>query len=85
MDPISIDLRFNEAEVIFARLLRNMNATCRRTCLEYRLPARFAIRFLQTTAQFGIPLRVAHDELHAENYKGVLPKAIPALSHPWCN
>ncbi len=66
MDPVGIDLRLNQAEVILARLLRNMNATCGRTCFEYRLSASFAIRFLQTTAQFGILLRLAHDELHSQ-------------------
>jgi len=85
VNPIGVNLGFNEAEVIFAGTLRNVNATCGCACPESRLLARFAITFLQTGAQLRIPLRLAHDELHAKKLckgtvKGSFWRAPPILA-----
>jgi hypothetical protein len=69
MNPIGVNLGFNDAEVIFAGALRNMNATCVCAWPEDRLLIGFAITFPGISAQFGILLRLAHDNLHAKELR----------------
>src|SRR6266436_1027804 len=54
MNPIGVNLGFDQAEVVFAGLLRNVDATSRCACPGSRLLAVLAIALFQSGAQFGV-------------------------------